>query len=280
MNEKRLIIDKKEKLNEDFFPRNQSGQVTIFIIIGIIIVAAALLIYSFYPQIQSSLGGVQEQNPQSYIQSCVENDLKNTVNQISNQGGSFNPTDNYVLYNDIKIEFLCYTGEYYRPCIIQQPMLKEHIESEIKNVMDSKVDACFTSLKNSYEGRGYTVTLQSGVKNFELLPSRVVATLNYSLTLTKGTDVEKYNSFIISLNNNLYELSSIATSILNWESLYGDAETTTYMTYYHDLKVEKKFGADGAKIYILTNRNTGNKFQFAVRSQVWPAGYVNPNAVS
>ncbi|VVB82134.1 Uncharacterised protein [uncultured archaeon] len=256
---------------------NKRGQVTIFIIIAIIIVAAALLIYSFYPQIQSSLG-VQEQNPNSYIQFCLENDLKDTVNKISTQGGDVNPVDNYVLYNDTQIKFLCYTGEFYRSCIIQQPMLKQHIESEINKVMNSKVDACFASLKQSYEGRGYTVTLQTGIKNFELLPKRVAATLNYSLVLTKGTDVQKYNSFVVFLNNNIYELSSIANSILNWESLYGDSETTTYMTFYHDLKVEKKLGDNGAKIYILTDRVSGNKFQFAVRSQVWPAGYIAPTA--
>ncbi|VVB82325.1 Uncharacterised protein [uncultured archaeon] len=257
---------------------NKKGQVTIFIIIAIIIVAAALLVFSFYPQIQSSIG-IQEQNPSSYIQSCVEKDLKSTVNKISSQGGDINPTDNYVLYNDSKIKFLCYTGEYYRPCVLQQPLLKQHIESEIKNTMSSKVDSCFASLKSSYEGRGYTVSLQSGTQNFELLPQRVTGVFNYSLTLTKGTDVQKYNSFIVFLNNNLYELYSITQSIISWESVYGDAETTSYMAYYHDLKVEKKFGMNDAKIYILTDRNTGNKFQFAVRSQVWPAGYANPTTI-
>jgi flagellar basal body-associated protein FliL len=50
---------------------SKSGQVTIFIIIAIIIVAAGLLIYSFYPQIKTSFG-TQQQNPPSFIQSCIE----------------------------------------------------------------------------------------------------------------------------------------------------------------------------------------------------------------
>jgi len=257
---------------------NKRGQVTIFIILAIIIVAGALLIFSFYPQIKTTLSG-EEQNPASYIQSCIEDDFKDAVNTVSIQGGSITP-ENFVLYDDTNIEFLCYTGEYYRPCVVQQPMLKQHIESEIKNEINDEINACFSSLRQSYERKGYTVTLKDGEKIIGLFPEKVVATLNYSLTLTKGEDIQKYDSFVVLLNNNLYELSSIANSILGYESLYGDAETTIYMTYYHNLKAEKKPGSNGAKIYILTDRDTGNKFQFAVRSQVWPAGYANPEALA
>jgi len=54
---------------------------------------------------------------------------------------------------------------------------------------------------------------------------------------------------------------------------FGDAETTTYMNYYRDLKVEKKKKTDGTTVYIITDRNDGNKFQFASRSIAWPPGY-------
>ena len=98
------------------------------------------------------------------------------------------------------------------------------------------------------------------------------STRTYPLTLTKG-GAEKYDSFRVVLNNNLYELVSITNSILNLEARYGDAETTIYMNYYHDLKVEKKKQSDGTTIYILTDRNNKNQFQFASRSVAWPPGY-------
>ena len=108
----------------------------------------------------------------------------------------------------------------------------------------------------------------------ELYPERIISNFNYSLTLTKGDDTQKYDSFVVVLNNNLYELVSIANNIIEWETLFGDAETTTYMTYYHDLKVEKNLRGSNGKIYVLTNRNTGDKFQFAIRGQIMPAGIV------
>jgi hypothetical protein len=260
--------------------KNYRGQVTIFIIIGIIIVALGLLAYSFYPQIKSTIGA-GEKSPQGYIQSCIENDIQNAITKVSLQGGSITP-DNYVLYKNNKVQYLCYTDEYYCSpsgcCVVQQPMLKQHIESEIKNAISSNVDSCFNSMKTSYQKQGYDVNLAAGDKKVELLPKRVVATFNYSLTLTKGS-TQKYDSFSVVLDNNLYELTSIANSIIEWETTYGNADPTIYMSYYPDLKVEKSLRGSGDKVYILTDRNIGNKFEFASKSQVWPAGYYfNANA--
>ena len=127
-------------------------------------------------------------------------------------------------------------------------------------------------MEKNFQKKGYTVNLRSGGMQVELLPKRIVLNFNHSLTLTKeGSD--SYDKFSVFVNNNLYELISIANSIIQWETRYGDAETTAYMTYYRDLKVEKKLQQEGTKVYILTDRNKGNKFQFASRSIAWPPGY-------
>ena len=254
-----------------FEKKGKKGQVTIFIIIGIIIVAVALLIYSFYPKIRTTLG-IEESTPQSYIQSCLEDEIKNTVDVLSKQGGKITP-ETYLMYQDEKIEYLCYTDEFYVPCVIQQPMLKSAIELEIKNEIEEEVNSCFNSLKSSYEGKGYSVDMKTGNKKIDLLPQKIISSFNYSFTLTKGSDVQKYDSFSVVMNNNLYELVGIANSIIEWETNYGDAEIAIYMTYYNNLKVEKILRSSGNKIYIITDRETGDKFQFASQGQIWPAGY-------
>jgi len=251
---------------------NKRGQVTIFIIIGVVIVAAGILIYAFFPQIKSVFG--EEKNPVSYIQTCLEDEIKDAAEKLSLQGGSLNP-ENYIMYDDSKVEYLCYTNDYYVPCSVKQPMLKQHIQSEIRTEIEEEIESCFASLKSSYERKGYSVDLKSGSKRIELLPQRIAATFNYSLTLTKDS-TEKYDSFIVMVNNNLYELVAIANSIIEWEATYGDADTANYMVYYPNLKVEKSIRDSGEKVYIITDRDVGNKFQFAVRSQAWPAGIAVP----
>jgi len=249
---------------------NKRGQVTIFIIVGIIIVVFAILIYMFYPSIKSNLG-FGSQNPSAYMQTCLEDDIVNSVDVLSAQGGSIKP-EHYITYNNEDIEYLCYTNEYYKTCVVQQPMLQNHVEEEIKKNINSRALECFAGMKATYENKGYSFNSRGENFEVELLPKRIVVRFNDSVTLIKE-DSENYDSLEVVLNNNLYELVSIANSILNWEAQYGDSETTIYMNYYHDLKVEKKKQGDGSTIYILTDRNNENKFQFASRSVAWPPGY-------
>jgi|TARA_B100000315_G_scaffold208230_1_gene203439 hypothetical protein len=248
---------------------NERGQVTIFIIIAVAIIALGILIYFFFPKIQTGFG-ISTNNPQIFIQNCMEEKIENVVSVLSSQGGSSDP-ENYFLYQDEKIEYLCYTGEYYIPCVMQQPMLKKHIENEIKNEISNEKKACFDSLRENFESLGYAVSLTRGETKVELLPNRIVVGFTDDLTLTKD-DSERYDKLSVVVDNNLYELVSIANSILNMEARYGDSETTIYMNYYHDLKVEKMKQTDGTTLYILTDRNKGDKFQFASRSIAWPPG--------
>ena len=44
------------------------------------------------------------------------------------------------------------------------------------------------------------------------------------------------------------------------------------MSFYPDIKVEKKQLNDGIKVYIVTDRNTDDMFRFAVRGGVAPLG--------
>mgnify|MGYP001587717705 FL=1 len=250
---------------------NKKGQVTIFIIIAIIIVGAVVLIYVLRPGVEVGTG-FDAGNPIGFIQNCLEDEIGSTVDLISKQGGSVDPEFSY-LYGGSPVEYLCYTSEYYATCVVQQPLLKQHVESEIKEDISEEVASCFNNLEENYKNEGYTVTLDPGKTTVELLPKRVVTNLEgYVLTVSKA-ETARYDSFNVVLNNNLYELVSIANSIIEWETKYGSAETTVYMSYYKDLKVEKINQQDGTTIYILTDRNTGDKFQFASRSVALPPGY-------
>ncbi len=243
------------------------GQVTIFIIVAIIIIAMAVLIYLLYPKLKTLIGG-DSNNPTAFIQSWLEDPLEEAIEKISLQGGSLNP-EHFYLYYDNPVEYLCYTNEYYRTCVVQQPMLKSHIESEIENAIAPEVEACFEDLVDSFENKGYDVIFREGNITVELLPDVIMITLSHELTLTKG-DTEKYATFRILFESNLYELVSIARSIIDWEAEYGDADTSLYMAYYRGLKVEKVIKEDGTTIYMLTDKETEDKFQFASRSVAWP----------
>ena len=215
--------------------------------------------------------GFDTKNPFAFIQTCLEDEIKDAVEILSAQGGSIEP-EHYFTYNNIDIEYLCYINEPRKLCVVQQPLLKQHVESEIKEEIKDEVISCFNALQKNYEDLGYVAVLQPGSTKIELLPKRIITSFTQVLTLTKG-ETETHENFNIVLNNNLYELISITKSIIEWEATIGEADPRLYMTYYPDLKVDKNPRDDGTRIYTLEDRNSENKFQFASRSYVSPPGY-------
>src|SRR3989344_1483858 len=124
-----MFSNKKEVMSNNHIFLNKSGQTTIFIILGILIVVAGLLIYFLSPQFGKSTR-VDTSNPQGFIEACIKEDIQNAISLLSNRGGSLNPT-HYIAYNNEKIEYLCYSNENYKPCVMQQPFLGQHIGTEI-----------------------------------------------------------------------------------------------------------------------------------------------------
>ena len=129
--------------------KQKQGQVTIFIIIAIVVVALAVLVYLFYPKISSALG-FGSQSPSQFLQNCLEDEVEAVVLQLSARGGSVAP-EHYVVYDQESIEYLCYTGENYKTCVMQKPLLQSSIEKEIIKEIRPQLDECIQDLKKSYE---------------------------------------------------------------------------------------------------------------------------------
>ena len=265
------MIKKEEKKSKlKIFSQNSKGQVTIFIIIAVLIIALGVLIYMFWPKIVSSVSR-ETKNPSLYIQECMEEKIQDTIETISLQGGTINP-ETYYIYERNKIEYLCYTNKNYEPCVVQQPLLVSYIQSEILNEIEDETVSCFNSLVESYKKKGYDVTLKKGNPVVQIVPNVISTKFNRTLTLVKGGESEIYETFEINLNSNLYKMLNIATGIVYWETTQGGAPIDTFMDLY-DLKIEKQLQLDGTKIYIISEFGSGkDKFQFASRSFVRPQG--------
>ncbi len=245
--------------------QKKRGQLTIFIIVAILVIAIVALLFAF-PKLRTSIGIEKPESPEKFIQTCLEDAIKENVDIISKQGGSMEPSPN-ILYQDEKIQYLCYTPVKAQACVVQIPFLEKHIEEEIKNSIQEDVDFCFKSLKQTYDDRGYTTNLKpKGEIAVELLPKKILTTMNYEFTFAKNEDSQRREAFRVVVNNNLYELAGIAQSIMNDEILLGDSFEQEYMNFYTWLRVEKDRPNDDSTIYTLTDKNTQDKFMFAMQS--------------
>ena len=247
---------------------NKKAQLTIFIILALVIVAVLLVL--FYPDIKVLVSGPV---PVDYIDDCAEKAAQEALDKIVLQGGSMEP-ENFFMYQGNEIEYLCYTNEYYKTCMMQKPFLKQDIEREIAGYVKPKVETCLSDLKNQLEKRGSDVSLGKTNVEVSVMPSSILVSVEAPLTVS-GTDkgTQSFNKFNTKIQSHLYDLIMIASSISNWEARYGDSEVMSFMVFYPNLKIEKKKQGDGTTIYILTDNLTKEKFQFASRSLVFPPGY-------
>jgi hypothetical protein len=243
--------------------KGKRGQVTIFVIIAIVIVAAVLITFLF-PRIKKTL---VPGSPSIRLRECIEEDLNEAVELVSKQGGSINPANSY-LFEGVEREYLCYTNQYYQTCSNQKPLLRQHVEREILDEIKPKVRGCLNNLKEDLRSEGYSVSGGEEI-SLSIVPNSISVVIEGLNINKEGT--ESYDEFEVSKRSQLYKLLMLSASILNWEARYGDSDITNYMLYYPDVKVEKLKQGDGSKVYKL---NSGeDKFVFATRSLSWPAGY-------
>jgi hypothetical protein len=249
---------------------DKRGQVAIFVIVAIVIAAVIIVIF-MYPRL-SNIVAPSELNPTQYLSDCIAPNVKSTIELLAKQGGDENP-EGFINYLGTKVKYLCYTTGYYKTCVVQQPLLVTHFGEEISRILGTRLDQCARNLKAEYEKRGYTVSLESVKSSVTMAPGKVQINYVTPMKVTKDGETRTFDKFDVSVESQIYDLLSLATSIVDYEVTYGDSETTTYMQYYPDLKIEKIRLEDGVKIYKLTNVVTKEEFTFATRSLVWPPGY-------
>jgi len=248
---------------------NKRAQITIFIILALAIIVLLVLLFTRNNELTTIFN---TKSPINQIKDCSKEALSEGLELISSQGGSISP-ENYYLYENNKIEYLCYTEENYKEGIIQKPLLKQSIEKELKKYITPKIKGCIDSVKTSLEKKSYIVSYKDPEISLELIPNNIFATIDLDLKITKDK-TESYKSIKTNIDSNLYKIIMIASSILNFEASQGDSEIMTYMIYYPSLKIEKKIQGDGTKIYILTDKTSLEKFMFASKSLVFPPGII------
>ncbi len=247
----------------------KKGQVSVFIILGILIVVVLLLLFSRDAGFDTIFA---KQSPYQEIEGCAQTAIQEGLDILMLQGGVIE-SENYFMYEGKKIDYVCYSENEYENCIMQKPILTNTIRDELEEYSTPKIKSCLNSVKNDLERKGYSVVMRDPEIVIELVPDNVLVDMNLGLRIEK-TGVESFDHIRTGIKSKIYNFALITSSISQWETRYGDSETLNYMLYYPSLKVEKKKQGDGTTVYILTDRDTDEKFYFASRSIAIPAGFI------
>ena len=248
--------------------KNKVGQITIFIIIALVIIAG--IVVFFVLRSRFSAEELYKENPKDFIDKCVQDEIKNSVDEIMNGGGVINPWL-YKQYQDEKYNYLCYQRNDYLACVNQFPMLKSVAENEIKKNTEEKVRQCFDELRNEFEAKGFEVAEGELDYKIELVSGAVKIKINKKFDTTKVVNSQSLSDFGSEIISPLYNLIMIAREIVNQESQFCNFEYNGFMALYPKYNI-KRIDYDDSKLYELTDKLSGKQFKFAVRSCVLPPG--------
>jgi hypothetical protein len=254
------------------------GQLTLFIILGIVIVTGVLTyVFVFSEYAIFNPFGKEISDPEAYMEDCLIGEIEETINSfVENNFYSSEVEENYFRYNNDgvseKIPYLCKVGDFYRPCINQEPNLQGKMREEIIQEIQPRVDICWGKLVSNFQRRGYTVQEDMGGIELISLEEGIRIRNPSSMVASSGGESESYSNFEMLVNTKLFKLATLATQIVNMESTLCEFDQTTWMLNFPDILIERFRGGDQTKVYTLRDRLTGEEIKFAIRTCILPAG--------
>ncbi|MEK6834990.1 MAG: hypothetical protein AABX61_01870 [Nanoarchaeota archaeon] len=257
------------------------GQVTVFVILGIVIVVILALVFYLYgerlkiqTQEQTKFDTSTVEPLKTFVQDCIDKYSLEGINLIGKQGGEINPGF-YQNWNCVspgscdKVSYACYTTEY-SACYNKKPFLKEFVQDELENYLKTKIVQCVDL--NKIRNSGYTVSAGELKLNVSMGDYATIVNVNYPITITKGDAVLKQDKFSKTFDVPLGRLIKVASDIIDLEqnSLQGTAFFDGYLIRNRgEIEIERHIYRD-TEIYITKLRTNPYIFQIAIQNYVIP----------
>ncbi len=240
---------------------NSKAQVTIFIIIGVVIVGSILAVFLLRNNLE--IEAPTKAGPQQFIRSCIEDSIEDSISKILDGGGKISP-EQTIQYKDENYHYLCYQADPYLGCYNLNPLLEKSIEEEIETDTKELVQECFELLKEDFSDKGYFVKEGKTEYSIDLLPGIVEINLKKKIDISRENTAQSFENFNNQIISPLYELVGITRKIVNDESEYCSFDYVQYMSLYPERSIRKISYID-SKIYYVLDRDSGEEFRFAIR---------------
>jgi len=248
---------------------NNKAQVTIFIILGLIIVVGFIIV--FFLMNPPEITVVDNDNPHAYIESCTRQATEEAIDFLSKRGGDITPRGS-VAYEGEDITYLCYNEQFYESCINQRPLLIEHIQDEITNHITPIVADCFFDLRKSLESR-YEIEESEMIIDTRLQSGHVSIKIDKNFKTVRRGEVRDFNNFRMNMVHPIYEFAKISMEIVNQEITYCNFDELGHNILFQQYDIRKFITGNSDIIYTIKDLETEEEFVFALRSCTLPAGF-------
>jgi len=238
------------------------GQITVFIILGLIIMLVAGVaflvydtVYNLDPEIEQNLIITNDIKPlQVYIENCMRQAVPESLNMIGAGGGTLDPVF-YRWYDNQTYTYLCQ----YDGLCMHEPLFRQDIEREIEKWTIPIIKQCIDL--SILERQSFTVTDGEMTMNATIGRDDVSIKLDYPLRLVKD-DVDLTSRYYVTdIKVPLGRLFELAIDIINSENSKGYFDQVEYMKA-NDIIIEKHRPYPDI-VYNLSS--DGYVFQFAMQ---------------
>lgn len=242
---------------------SKRGQVTLFIIIAIFIVAG-ILVYSF--AIRPNLNS--KDTPSVGFERCVSKALENQIEELAPTAGYEGDYLSFTYLNK-EVPYFCYTGTSLELCSVQTPSPKTIFEEALRERVLPEIENCYDTSILSLKLQGYEV------EKGEIETGLIINSNSIKVDIKAPTNVEgaTFEEFSYSFGSNIYDMLILATEIINTEISVGEVDVLDYVYTYPNLVVQRLVQDDGSAVYIIEDKDSEIKYQFAVRNLYFPPGY-------
>jgi len=196
------------------YVNNKRGQITIFIILGLLIVATFSIFIIFKEDAVTEEIKVSEErsiefkgeNIKSYIDSCLEKVTEDGLLLIGRQGGYYqSPLDYSILFFNDNLPYYYYEDE----LII---LGVEDAEKELERYIEDNLPICVDHFK-TFEKSGYDVTTGELIVNVDY-GQKTNVNLNYPLKFELGDSVTEIDTFTNIVDVNVKKFLEAANELV------------------------------------------------------------------
>ncbi len=246
------------------------GQITTFAIVGIVLVAAVLLIlylrgqFFFGPVTPETLGE-RLQSIDEHVTTCVQEVAPDYIKRIGLQGGHLKtPEGTYRLREDVTISYLCYNIPDENTCS-NRLLLRTDMETELENAIDQALAGCIDLSKF---GRGYELATSGKRKTNVTIGDDVVSVDVYMPVVLRKGDVKiDEDTFTTNFNYPLGRLYEVSQDIINVEATLGEFDQLSYMLAKKGQYIIEKDKPYPDKLYMLRTKDSDYLFQFFIEGE-------------
>lgn len=251
---------------------HKRGQVTIFMIIGIlilIIMGSFFLIksYSEEKRVETEAEIIQQEIKMSapvkqYIESCLDSTGKKALLFVGKHGGYYElplQSDDFFL-----MPYYFYDNK-------SHLISKKELEIQISNYINHELFFC---VKNFvfFEEHGYDIKQEDVSTSTIIAKNKVILNLNFPVTLAKGDSVQNIFEFTTSINSRLGIVYEVIKELL--EEQENDLASIciscgVVLGIEHDLRIEMNFIEEGEMMFTIVDE------KFPIEQEPFIYNYIN-----